>query len=682
MCYMLLDSRSKLIMEYLVKKEEYVTIDNIAEFLGESRRRIYYDFIKINKLMEEANLTQIKSKRNKGVKLLKEHKEFWKDFVVNYGGSLNYIFNQDERVAIIICELILYSESKGIDEISEFLGVSRNTIFSDMKIVKKKLAEYKVRLTYNQKNGYVVKGDYLKCKAVLLYYISKIYPLIKQNILNYLENNIVKGYLAKLKEIEALLGIQYYKGTLETIALLMLSIKNTKNKNKTLLKEIEAIEDIEDIKKRKEYSAVNEVLSELDQTEKLYISLHLTSAQVVWIPEQKPDEHKEFVNYAKLLVEYFELLTGVDIEYKNQLIYNLSSHLSKAIYRYKYGILENNIATKDVEKRYSELYRIVSLAADKLSKKLGYPINNAEKSCLTAYFGSHIRKYNISILKLKVLLVVPENAEYSKGLKKEIEKSFSIFKIVDVVTPRSLRKYNSKYDAIISTIALKFDSSYVYISEHLSKDDKNKIFNYFMNLRMLNYEKREATEVFERIKHFIPKENQTAAFTEIKEFFNDKSSNIEKKNKIGLMQLIKNEYVQCIENTESWRDAIAHVSLPLLEDGSINEEYVDAMIMNVEAYGSYSYIAPGVFLAHAKPEDGVNRLSMSIMTIKEGVQFPENKIVKLLIVLSPIDNKGHFEALKDVFHLCVNEDNIKKITKASNDDMVYETIQNLIEKKA
>ena len=42
------------------------------------------------------------------------------------------------------------------------------------------------------------------------------------------------------------------------------------------------------------------------------------------------------------------------------------------------------------------------------------------------------------------------------------------------------------------------------------------------------------------------------------------------------------KYVQTAEKAEDWKEAIRMAASPLLEDGSIQASYIEAMIRNVE----------------------------------------------------------------------------------------------------
>ncbi|GAB7169313.1 hypothetical protein TUA1478L_13090 [Lactiplantibacillus plantarum] len=52
----------------------------------------------------------------------------------------------------------------------------------------------------------------------------------------------------------------------------------------------------------------------------------------------------------------------------------------------------------------------------------------------------------------------------------------------------------------------------------------------------------------------------------------------------------------------------AYSTVPLLEDYSVEKNYIDQIIHLTESNGPYMVIGSGVMLAHAAPRDGVNNL--------------------------------------------------------------------------
>ena len=101
-----------------------------------------------------------------------------------------------------------------------------------------------------------------------------------------------------------------------------------------------------------------------------------------------------------------------------------------------------------------------------------------------------------------------------------------------------------------------------------------------------------------------------------------------------LHELITRETIVLKEEVRNWKEAIQYASEPLLKKGWIEPEYVKAMIHIIETLGPYVVLTPHVAIAHARPDAGVNRLSMSLLRLKKSVSFGRGQEVHLIIILS------------------------------------------------
>lgn len=96
-----------------------------------------------------------------------------------------------------------------------------------------------------------------------------------------------------------------------------------------------------------------------------------------------------------------------------------------------------------------------------------------------------------------------------------------------------------------------------------------------------------------------------------------------------------------------WSEAVRMACAPLVEEGAILERYVDACIALIHEEGPYMVIAPGVALAHARPEEGVRRLGVSVAVLEKPVEFghPDNDPVDLVFAFGSPDADQHIELL-------------------------------------
>ena len=101
---------------------------------------------------------------------------------------------------------------------------------------------------------------------------------------------------------------------------------------------------------------------------------------------------------------------------------------------------------------------------------------------------------------------------------------------------------------------------------------------------------------------------------------------------------------------EGWREAIRRAGAALVAAGSAKPGYSDAMVRMIEEHGPYVVIAPGLALAHARPDDQVLADGLAIVTLADPVAFghPHNDPVRVVLGLAVESVGGHLESIADI----------------------------------
>lgn len=130
-----------------------------------------------------------------------------------------------------------------------------------------------------------------------------------------------------------------------------------------------------------------------------------------------------------------------------------------------------------------------------------------------------------------------------------------------------------------------------------------------------------------------------------------------------LNEVLEDHHVQLNKQCSDWENAIETVSKPLLEDEVISPKYLEAMIDSVKEYGPYIVIGKHIALAHARPEEGANKLGVSIATLSPSIKFGNeiNDPVKLIFCLSATDSFSHLNIMKSIVSLVRDEERVEKL---------------------
>ncbi|HEP0307205.1 TPA: PTS sugar transporter subunit IIA [Providencia rettgeri] len=143
-----------------------------------------------------------------------------------------------------------------------------------------------------------------------------------------------------------------------------------------------------------------------------------------------------------------------------------------------------------------------------------------------------------------------------------------------------------------------------------------------------------------------------------------------------LTTLLTPNVIQVVDRASDWQEAIKIACNPLINNKLIEPRYVDAIIQSHEKIGPYYVLGPGIAMPHARPEDGVNQLSLGLTVLKQGVEFGSegNDPIKLLIVLAATDSNSHIGAIAKLAELFDNQEDIDRIMQSENVDDILKII--------
>lgn len=135
-----------------------------------------------------------------------------------------------------------------------------------------------------------------------------------------------------------------------------------------------------------------------------------------------------------------------------------------------------------------------------------------------------------------------------------------------------------------------------------------------------------------------------------------------------MLEKISEENISIGVYATDWEDAIRKSAQYLLETKKIENSYIDAMIETVHKIGPYIVLGNHVALAHARPECGVNQLSVHFTTLNPPVPFGSEKFdpVSLVITLAAVDADSHLELISELANVLMDEENVDKLVESKN----------------
>ncbi|WP_152657560.1 PTS sugar transporter subunit IIA [Oceanobacillus sp. CFH 90083] len=143
------------------------------------------------------------------------------------------------------------------------------------------------------------------------------------------------------------------------------------------------------------------------------------------------------------------------------------------------------------------------------------------------------------------------------------------------------------------------------------------------------------------------------------------------------MRFLEESIVKVGVEVSNAYEAIEAAGNLLVEGELIEESYVKAMKDAYKENGPYFVLAPHIAIPHARPEDGGKEASVSLVQLKNPVEFGHsaNDPVQLVFGLGASSSEEHLTLLRKLTMLLNDSGNVEKLTAAET----YEEIKKIVE---
>lgn len=123
---------------------------------------------------------------------------------------------------------------------------------------------------------------------------------------------------------------------------------------------------------------------------------------------------------------------------------------------------------------------------------------------------------------------------------------------------------------------------------------------------------------------------------------------------------------------DDWQGAVRAAGAALVASGAARPGYSDAMVRMIDEHGPYVVIAPGLALAHARPDDQVVADGLAVITLATPVEFghPHNDPVSVVLGLAVESVGGHLESIADLANVFNDAAVIPSLAAATSADEV------------
>lgn len=676
-----MEERSRKILNYLISNPS-TTSAAIEKKFELTKRQLGYTISKINEWLESNNLPMIE--RTRQGQFVIDQAIFTE---VAATQELTFvsdspILTEEHRVYVILMMLLSSTEELSLNHFTFALDVSKNTVLSDLKKAQELLDDYNLRINYSRKHGYVIEGNEFQIRKLLLDVTYHMLQMMNGEVrikeIAMIREEQIHEFTNRILEVENKLNLRFTDEKLKTMSyVLFLILKRIEKGHK--------IDDVslvyEELSHTKEYQATEALIRDFKNitvSERLFITLHLLTADVVTADFTSEALTPELLPAIDKMLRQFEKSACIYFEDREELLERLLQHLKPAYYRMKYQLTATMHFQGKMSKQFKALHHLVKRSISPLKELIGSEIPENEIIPITMHIGAWMSRQEESIdKKVKAVVVCPQGVSVSKIMFNELRELFPEFVFLDYLSVREFIHYSLDYDVVFSPIFIETDKKLFVTKAFLGKEEKSRLRKQVM-LEIHGYLPHDIdiNKLVDIISHHAIIQNKDQLVRDLKSYFN-RDDNMAIVNEHGdewsLKDLIPPDRIQLIDQLSSWEDAVKTCAAPLVESGNITESYVETMIQ-YSLQDSYIMIGPGVAIPHASPEDGVREVGMSLLKMKDGVDYLQNNRIHLMIVIAAEDKKKHIHALMQLIKMVGSEEDRNNILQSETVDEIFKII--------
>ena len=653
-----LNTRQYEILSSLLKEDNPKTIEELSNLLHIKPRVIQYNlngidsWLKINnaKIIRRSGYgLRIDLTKNQRIELIKQLSRL---------DDIELILSTEERRRCILLKMLGDDKPISSGKLGVDFCVARTTILNDLIEIESLLGQYHLALVKDPHKGFAIEGDkshkrFAMCSLFCEEHFENQTPF--GNISKIIPSKQPFDYLItewfdftdcdfanrNIEKIEHLLKVHYSQATIIFIyyyfLLLLADIRKYSQITGKVINEIPVFKEMSIVPFLKK-SIEDHVKIKIDDTELQLLAFHF-QCQVPFNENEighaavkisdLSTQGKELFEFGQDVLKDISLFLNPYLQIDQRYSAELITYLMHSLTYKKHGFPIINPFHKKTRTQFPDTYDTIEKIITNKKYLMNYPLNDSDISTLTMISINGLERIQqIAQKNIRVALISDADHPLISYTKERITSNFPWFKIVGLFRQCDIHRIKAQnVDLILSTLELEMDGNYSTI-----------IIDQFMtNLDV------------EHIKNWI---NENAI---------QKSGGIHSPDNVELKDLIFKRNIAIKQGVENWEEAVYIVGKPLVENGDLNKNYLDAIIQVNKTHGPYSVVSPHIALLHAKSTDGVNNLCLGLLILKQGVNFGATAFdpVNLVFIIGIPDSHTHLHALKELANI-IRTNNISK----------------------
>ncbi|MCM3040649.1 PTS sugar transporter subunit IIA [Paenibacillus motobuensis] len=624
------------------------------------------------------------------------------------------VYSPDDRQKLMALELLLRNEAVLVKEFEFLLGISKSTALRDLETLERTWSNTPLQLVKRPNFGVLAVGEEREVRNALFRLLTdeslmKIPVAQKYNDAVYRclkvegkqsgapesgKQRMLDVWLGLRRELERH-GMRLTDEALATYALHMaIAAYRIRLGEQISLTDKQK----ERIRRQNFHPWLVQLLERMmpsqdpswPEEEVLNMAVHLAASSMSeWLENSQVLSEGETSLLAAAvhnMVEITERFLGLSFQGDGELYRGLANHLAPMIHRLRYGIASKPAAAPaeiDVKQAYQWIFYAARSGAKVVEELFDLSVPDSEVAHLSLYIGAAVerKKGSASSSGVRAVIVCGSGVGTSQMLEVRLMQEFPEIRVRATCSVFAIEKWlDGKTDLFLATVPFQLEGATVIeCSPFLDSKDVFAIRAWltggsssFANLRDKLTEEIVAAAAQLGLRH--PRLSKEVGQTIASYFANSEKTMTHywKRSDQGKMldDLLTKQTVLCHPDCSTWEDAVKTAGQLMEQTGAVDAEYTEAMMNGLRKHGPYMVVAPGVALLHARPQDGVKEVGMSLQIVPDGVAFghPSRDPVRLVFAFGTTDSQSHLQALSRLMSLFNDEERLSALMKSSSVD--------------
>ncbi|MDK9857153.1 BglG family transcription antiterminator [Staphylococcus equorum] len=462
------ERHAKLIRLILNNSNDYLSVNEIANYLNVSNRTVRSDIKYINSELVKELIVSVKGRGYKMNRTLYSVEQL-AEIVTAYTNK------ESEILLKIGYQLLMHQQPMTVDQLENDFGLTRSEVNDYLKRIQSWCTSFDINVNISKKKGITVNGNEMNIRNAILHLnqLSTKHQTVEQFILNEIPEAHIQMIFQIIKNNLSDYQIQTSDIRIRQLLIHLIIIFKRNNDNDASWvvdeeSQIIAQHCIDEINRKLAYGLSDETAKLFSFFISYYFNKYDLGLEKVFVK-----------SYIDRMIYQMEKSVGVNFTKDKALRDNVYSHFSRTYLRIAKNVYINNPLTEDIKKHYPFVFNTLYETVNHLSKDAKINLVEDEIAFLALHFQSSIDRNEKN--RFNIVITCYYGLGISSLLEAKIANLDDRIHVIDTLKLENVSQYDfSGVDALITTHFIdKFqvpDTLQVMeVSPLFSNEDANKI---------------------------------------------------------------------------------------------------------------------------------------------------------------------------------------------------------------